>query len=87
MLACQAPKAVGETINLASGGRIAINDLVAQLNEILETDLPPIYADERPGDIKHSRADIAKARDRLGYAPIVSFGEGLRRTVDWYRGN
>jgi len=85
LLACRAPKAVGETINLAGGGRITINDLVAQLNSILGTDLAPIYTDERPGDIKHSRADIAKARDLLGFAPIVSFEEGLRRTVDWYR--
>ena len=85
LLACRAPKAVGETINLAGGGRITINDLVAQLNSILGTDLAPIYTDERPGDIKHSRADIAKVRDLLGFAPIVSFEEGLRRTVDWYR--
>ena len=85
LLACAAPRAVGETINLASGGRILIKDLAAQLNTILETDLAPIYTDERPGDIKHSRADIAKARDLLGFEPIVSFDEGLRRTVNWYR--
>lgn len=85
LLACKAPRAVGETINLANGGRILINDLVAQLNEIIGTNLAPIHTDERPGDIKHSRADIEKARDLLGYAPIVSFDEGLRRTVDWYR--
>jgi nucleoside-diphosphate-sugar epimerase len=85
LLACRAPRAVGETINLASGGRIVINDLVAQLKAILGTDLPPQYTDERPGDIKHSRADISKARDLLGFEPIVNFEEGLRRTVAWYR--
>ena len=85
LLACTAPEAVGETINMASGGRIAINDLVAQLNTILGTDLPPLYTAERPGDIKHSRADVSKARDLLGYAPFVSFKEGLRRTVEWYQ--
>lgn len=85
LLACKAPRAVGETINLANGRRILINDLVAQLNKIIGTNLAPIHTDERPGDIKHSRADIEKARDLLGYAPIVSFDEGLRRTVDWYR--
>ena len=84
-LACTAPYAAGETINLAGGGRILINDLVAQLNAILETDLAPIHQAERPGDIKHSRADIAKARELLGYEPIVNFEEGLRQTVDWYR--
>ena len=85
LLACRAPRANGETINLAGGGRIVINDLVAQLNAILGTDLAPIYAEERPGDIKHSRADISLARDLLGFAPGVGFEEGLRRTVDWYR--
>ena len=86
LLACKAPRADGETINLANGERILINDLVAQLNEIIGTNLAPIHTDERPGDIKHSRADIAKARDLLGFAPIVSFEAGLRRTVEWYRG-
>ena len=86
LLACKAPGAVGETINLAAGGRIAILDLVTQLNTVLDTDIKPGHTDERPGDIKHSRADIGKARDLLGFAPIVSFEEGLRRTADWYRG-
>ena len=86
LLACKAPGAVGETINLATGGRIAIIDLVRQLNVIMGNAIEPNHADERPGDIKHSRADIGKARDLLGFAPIVSFEEGLRRTVAWYRG-
>ncbi len=85
LLACTAQAAVGETINLAAGGRIALNDLVAQLNTIMCTDLAPIHTAERPGDIKHSRASIEKARELLDYEPIVSFTEGLRRTVAWYR--
>jgi nucleoside-diphosphate-sugar epimerase len=85
LLACKAPGADGETFNLATGGRIAIIDLVRQLNAIMGRDVKPIHSDERPGDIKHSRADIGKARDRLGFSPIVSFEDGLRRTVDWYR--
>ena len=85
LLACAAPNAVGETINLAAGGRVAMNDLVAQLNDILGSDLAPIYAAERPGDILHSRADITKARELLGFELVVDFAEGLRRTVDWYR--
>ena len=85
LLACTAPEAVGETINLAAGGRIVINDLVAHLNAIIGADLAPIFAAERPGDIKHSRASIEKARALLGYEPIVDFAEGLRRTVEWYR--
>ncbi len=85
LLACQAPAAVGETINLAAGGRVSINDLAVQLQAIIGSRLSPEYAPERPGDIRHSQADISKARALLGYEPIVGFNEGLRRTVHWYR--
>jgi len=85
LLACAAKDAAGETINLAAGGQVILNDLVAKLNVILDTRLSPKYLEERPGDIKHSRADIAKAGALLGYKPIVDFDEGLRRTVAWYR--
>ncbi len=85
LLACTAPDAVGETINLAAGGRITLNELVAQLNAILGTDLSPVYSSERPGDIRHSQADVTKARELLDFTPAVDFAEGLRRTVDWYR--
>ena len=85
LLACAAKDAAGETINLAAGGQVVLNDLVAKLNVILDTRLSPRYLEERPGDIKHSRADIAKAGALLGYEPIVDFDEGLRRTVAWYQ--
>ena len=85
LLACAAKNAAGETINLAAGGQVVLNDLVAKLNVILDTRLSPRYLEERPGDIKHSRADIAKAGALLGYEPIVDFDEGLRRTVAWYQ--
>lgn len=85
LLACAAENAAGETINLAAGGQVILNDLVAKLNLILGTRLSPIYLEERPGDIKHSRADIAKAGALLGYEPIVDFDEGLRRTAAWYQ--
>ncbi|MCY4145374.1 MAG: SDR family oxidoreductase [Chloroflexi bacterium] len=85
LLACAAPEASGATINLAAGGRVTLNDLVEQLNAALGTDLPPIHTDERRGDIKHSRADVTKAKALLGFAPAIDFAEGLRRTVDWYR--
>ena len=85
LLACTAAPAAGETINLAQGGRVVLNDLVEKLNALLGTDLPPQYGAERAGDILHSRADIGKAGDLLGFEPIVDFDEGLRRTVEWYR--
>ncbi len=85
LLASTAKEAVGETINLATGGQVRIKDLAAKLNLLLGTRLPPVYREERPGDIKHSRADVAKAGELLGFEPIVDFDEGLRRTVAWYR--
>ena len=85
LLACSAPEASGQVINLAAGGRIRINKLAEKLNAIIGSQLEPVYAPERPGDILHSQADISKARALLGYEPIVDFAEGLRRTVNWYR--
>ncbi len=85
LLACAAVDVGGEVINLASGGRVLINDLVDKLNALLATALPPAYVPKRPGDILHSRADISKAGDLLAYKPIVGFDEGLRRTVNWFR--
>ena len=85
LLACKADGAAGQVINLAMGGQVVINDLVAKLNAILDADLPPLYLAERQGDILHSRADIGRARQLLAYEPIVDFDEGLRRTVEWFR--
>jgi nucleoside-diphosphate-sugar epimerase len=83
--ACQAPGAAGETINVATGGRISLNQLFAELRALTAASVDPIYADPRPGDVKHSQADISKARRLLGYEPTVTFEEGLKRTLEWYR--
>jgi nucleoside-diphosphate-sugar epimerase len=74
----------GEAFNVASGGRVTIDQLVTELNEQIGTDTEPVYADARPGDIKHSAADITKAKDLLDYSPSVDFREGLSRTVEYY---
>lgn len=71
----------GEVFNVACGGRVTINELVATLNELLETDIDPRYDDPRPGDVRHSMADISKAKELLGYEPAVGFEEGLERTI------
>jgi len=84
--ACTAPKAAGEAINLACGIRISLNELLRAMNRVVGTDLQAIYKEERAGDVKDSQADITKAETLLAYTPIVSFEEGLKRTVDWYRG-
>jgi len=74
----------GEVINVARGERTTVNELVAVLNDILGTELKPEYDDPRPGDVRHSGADISKARELLGFEPQTGFEEGLRRTVEWY---
>jgi len=83
--ACEAPKAVGEVINVATGGRISLNDLMRMMNEICGTHIQPTYQDPRVGDVRDSQADISKARALLGYQPIASFEDGLRRTLEWCR--
>jgi nucleoside-diphosphate-sugar epimerase len=87
LLACAAPGVAGETFNVACGDRITVNSMLQQINKITGKDISPIYAEPRAGDIKHSQADITKARERLGYKPLISFDEGLRRTIEWYRNN
>lgn len=75
----------GEVFNVACGERTSVNELVELLNEVLGTDLAPRYEPPRPGDVKHSYADISKARDELQYEPTVGLREGLVRTVEHFR--
>jgi nucleoside-diphosphate-sugar epimerase len=83
LAAAESSAAVGLTINVAVGQSHTLNELVASLNELLGTDIEPIYGDPRPGDVPDSLADISRARDVLGYEPTVGFTDGLRRTIDW----
>jgi nucleoside-diphosphate-sugar epimerase len=83
--ACEAPGAAGEVINVATAGRISLNDLLTTMNRILGTRIEAIYKESRAGDVKDSQADITKAKQLLGYTPLVDLEEGLRRTLDWCR--
>ena len=83
--ACEAPEASGEAINVATEGRISLNELLAVLQGIIGTNLTATYGPPRAGDVRDSQASIEKARRLLGYAPIVPFEEGLGRTVAWFR--
>ncbi|HOK66503.1 MAG TPA: SDR family oxidoreductase [Anaerohalosphaeraceae bacterium] len=87
LLAARAPKTCGEVINIACGQRITLNEVIRLINRILGKDIRPIYAPPRAGDVKHSLADIQKAQKLIGYKPVVSFEEGLRRAIDWYKKN
>ena len=83
--ACEAAGASGQVINVATGGRISLNTLFATMRDLIGAGVEPTYVDPRQGDVRDSQADIRKARAILGYEPIVSFEEGLQRTIDWYR--
>lgn len=86
LLACHSEKVgKGEVINIACGERYSLNTLVEYLNEVMGTDIKPKYTVPRPGDVRHSQADIAKAKELIDYEVQVDLREGLRRTVDWYK--
>jgi len=83
--ACHAPGVAGQVINVATGGRVSLNELFRTLRALAGGDGDPAYGPARIGDVRHSQADIARARVILGYRPTVEFPEGLARTFDWAR--
>ena len=86
--ACLAPdEASGEAFNIAYGGREYLNDIYFGLTKALGVDIEPIYGPDRKGDIKHSNADISKAKRLLGYDPEWSFERGIEAAIDWYKEN
>src|SRR3984957_10151334 len=87
LLACKAPaaQAAGQMFNVATGRRVTLNETFKLLQGLTSYSGQPKYGPERGGDIKHSLADISKAKAELAYEPKVDFEEGLRRTVEWYR--
>jgi len=84
--ACTAPEAPGRVINVGVGGRFTLNQTIALLNEIFGKQVTPHYDPPRGGDVLHSQANISLARQVLGYEPKVPYEQGLRKTVEWYRG-
>lgn len=86
--ACLAPEeADGDVFNIAYGGREYLNDIYFWLTKALDVDIQPLYGPDRPGDIKHSNADISKAKRLLGYDPEWSFERGINAAIEWYREN
>ena len=83
--ACAAPGISGRAVNVARGGRLSVNALYAALQRATGSFVEPHRADSRPGDVRHSQADVSLARELLGLAPAVAVEEGLRRTVEWQR--
>ena len=86
--ACLAPaEASGEAFNIAYGGREYLIDIYHSLTKAIGVDIEPVFGPDRPGDIKHSNADISKARRLLGYDPEYDFDRGLSEAIKWYREN
>ena len=85
LLAAGVPTVHGEVVNIGTGRATDLRTMAAAFNRVLGTDFEPIYDAPRPGDVKRSLADVTAARRLLGYEPEVSFEEGLRQTIDWYR--
>lgn len=87
ILAADARNAQGQVINIACQEQISLNCILDILRQLLDTDTPAEYTDPRPGDIKHSLADITRARQLLGFKPRINFEQGLRLAINWYKAN
>ncbi|MEN8148916.1 MAG: SDR family oxidoreductase [Planctomycetota bacterium] len=85
VLATQTPKAGGEVLNIACGSRVTVLGLASFIGQILDRDVNPRFDKSRAGDVRHSLADITKAREFLGYRPRFGIEEGLKVTVEWYQ--
>jgi nucleoside-diphosphate-sugar epimerase len=85
ILAADAPDAAGEAFNVACGERVSLNEVVSRLGTLAGVEVDAVHTDSRPGDVRHSLADISKAREILGYEPAIDFDEGLRRTYAYYQ--
>jgi len=84
LLAVEAEDAPGKVMNLACGGQLSLNQLLALLREITGSDVEAVYTDPRPGDVRHSRADITLSEQVLNYKTQVPLEDGLRRAVDYF---
>jgi nucleoside-diphosphate-sugar epimerase len=83
---CDDPQ--GQAVNISTANAVSVNEVVNKIRELLgKEQVEPIYAPPRAGDIKHSLADVSKAKEVIGYEPLVTFEEGIARAIDWYKKN
>ncbi|MBI3599981.1 MAG: SDR family oxidoreductase [Nitrospinae bacterium] len=85
LLSCKNDNASGKIFNIACGNRYTINTLLNELYSLSGKKVEPVYSEPRSGDIRHSHAEISRARDIIGYKPGVDFRDGLKRTVEWFK--
>ena len=86
-LAATAKETHGEAMNISTASAVTVNTVVSTIAELLGKDIAPVYAPPRPGDIKHSLADVSLAKKLIGYEPLIEFEEGIRMAIDWYKEN
>lgn len=78
-------EALNQIYNVACGDQVSLNEMIEMLQEITGKDIKPAYGPERPGDVKHSKADISKIENLLGYSPQLRFRAGLEKVYNWYQ--
>ncbi|MCK4330041.1 hypothetical protein KAX02_09390 [candidate division WOR-3 bacterium] len=84
LLASHKEGIAGKVFNIACSVRTTVNNLVEELNKIFESSIQATYIKPRPGEVKHSLADIGKDRKLLGYNPSIDFQDGLQKAVKWF---
>ncbi len=84
LLAARAKQTKGEVVNIACGQAVTVNEIIDMINELCGKNIRPIYTASRPGDVKHSLADITLAKKLIAFTPKVSFRQGLEKAIDWY---
>ena len=87
ILAAKAKQTKGEVVNIACGEVVTVNQIIDMINEFAGRNVKPVYVPSRPGDVKHSMADISLAKKLIGFKPLVSFRQGLELAIGWYRDN
>lgn len=87
LLAARAEHTAGQAVNIACGQAVTVNQVIEMINNAVGKNVKPIYEASRPGDVKHSLADISLAEEVIGYKPVVQFEQGLKLAIDWYREN
>jgi len=87
LLAARSKRTQGEVVNIACGKAVTVNEIIDMINNLLGKNVKPKYTAPRPGDVKHSLADITAANNLIDFKPKVSFNDGLRLAIDWYKAN
>jgi len=87
LLAARAEHTAGDVVNIACAEAVTVNEVIELINDTVGKNIKPLYTEPRPGDVKHSLADITAAEKIIGFRPKISFKQGLQLAIDWYREN